>query len=137
MERHCQIPILTSRLMEASETVVTPRLATARGKWEAVGFAAANCQAEIEIERRIHADIGRSEVWLAMVTVKLGNAIGELARVVGKISGREGWHLDKQQPLYHQYHQVSVGILAVRRGKTFRLAGHSGLFRDSGIPGGR
>jgi hypothetical protein len=64
MERHGQIPILTSRLVEASE--VRSRLSspqpTARGKWQAVGLAPANCQVKMEMERRSQADIGRKEV---------------------------------------------------------------------------
>ena len=62
MERHCQIPILTARLMEASETLVTPG-ARGSGPVGSSRLATANCQAKMEIERRSHTDIGRSEGW--------------------------------------------------------------------------
>ena len=117
MERHCQIPILTSRLMEASGTLVMPRLPTARGKWEAVGW-------HRPIARRRWRSSAELTLILAEVRFGCGEA-GKRHRGIGTSRWedlrREGSHLDKQARKVQQGQPLAVG-----RGKTFRLAGHSG-----------
>lgn len=58
------VPILTSRLMEAPESLSGPQLRSGTGASGKYRLSAANCQVSMGRQRRVHADIGRSEVCL-------------------------------------------------------------------------